>query len=184
MRTQVSDDFLWLPYATCRYVSCVADTGVLDEQIPFLEARPVKPEEEAYYDLPNRSEESATLYEHCVRAIERGLKFGKHGLPLIGSGDWNDGMNRVGSEGRGESVWLAFFLYDVLTQFAQLAQPVPRPCFCRTLPRRSAAVAAEHRANTPGTAAGIAAPTSTTENRSAPKPIQNVRSIPCRKAGR
>jgi cellobiose phosphorylase len=121
VRTQVSDDYLWLPYVTCRYVSCVADTGVLDEKIPFLEARPVKPEEEAYYDLPNRSEESATLYQHCVRAIERGLRFGEHGLPLIGCGDWNDGMNRVGNEGRGESVWLAFFLYDVLTQFAQLA---------------------------------------------------------------
>jgi cellobiose phosphorylase len=71
--------------------------------------------------LPNRSEESATLYQHCVRAIERGLQFGEHGLPRIGCGDWNDGMNRVGNQGRGESVWLAFFLYDVLTQFAPLA---------------------------------------------------------------
>ena len=122
VRTHFSDDYLWLPYVTCRYVSCVADTGVLDEIIPFLEARPVKPEEEAYYDLPNRSEESATLYQHCVRAIERGLKFGEHGLPLIGCGDWNDGMNMVGKEGRGESVWLAFFLYDVLTEFAGLAR--------------------------------------------------------------
>ena len=122
VRTHFSDDFLWLPYATCRYVSCVADTGVLEEKIPFLEARPVKPEEEAYYDLPNRAEESATLYQHCVRAIEHGLNFGGHGLPLIGCGDWNDGMNRVGNEGRGESVWLAFFLYDVLTSFSQLAQ--------------------------------------------------------------
>jgi cellobiose phosphorylase len=122
VRTHFSDDFLWLPYVTCRYVSCVADTGVLDEKISFLEARPVKPEEEAYYDLPNRSEESATLYQHCVRAIERGLKFGEHGLPLMGCGDWNDGMNMVGRNGRGESVWLAFFLHDVLTQFAELAR--------------------------------------------------------------
>ena len=122
VRTHFSDDFLWLPYVTCRYVACVADTGVLDEKIPFLEARPVKPEEEAYYDLPNRSEESGTLYQHCVRAIERGLKFGAHGLPLIGCGDWNDGMNMIGKDGRGESVWLAFFLYDVLTQFAGLAR--------------------------------------------------------------
>jgi cellobiose phosphorylase len=122
VRTHFSDDYLWLPYATCRYVACVADTGVLDEKIHFLEGRPVKPDEDAYYDLPNRSEESATLYEHGVRAIERALKFGEHGLPLIGCGDWNDGMNRVGNQGRGESVWLAFFLYDVLTQFAQLAR--------------------------------------------------------------
>ena len=129
VRTHFSDDFLWLPYVTCRYVSCLADTGVLDEKIPFLEARPVKPEEESYYDLPNRSEESATLYQHCVRAIERGLKFGEHGLPLMGCGDWNDGMNRVGNQGRGESVWLAFFLYDVLTQFAPLARAHRDPAF-------------------------------------------------------
>jgi cellobiose phosphorylase len=100
----------------------VADTGVLDEKIPFLEARPVKPDEEAYYDLPNRSEETVTLYQHCVRAIERGLKFGEHGLPLIGCGDWNDGMNMIGKDGRGESVWLAFFLYDVLIKFSELAR--------------------------------------------------------------
>ena len=122
VRTHCSDDYLWLPYATCRYVACVADTGVLDESVPFLEGRPLKPEEESYYDLPNRSESSATLYQHCVCAIERGLKFGQHGLPLIGCGDWNDGMNLVGKEGRGESVWLGFFLYDVLTQFAELAR--------------------------------------------------------------
>jgi cellobiose phosphorylase len=122
VRTHFSDDYLWLPYVTCRYVACVADIGVLDEKIPFLEARPLKQEEEAYYDLPNRSEESATLYQHCVRAIERGLNFGEHGLPLIGCGDWNDGMNRVGNLGRGESVWLAFFLYDVLIRFAALAR--------------------------------------------------------------
>ncbi|MCL4176987.1 MAG: cyclic beta 1-2 glucan synthetase [Verrucomicrobia bacterium] len=122
VRTHCSDDFLWLPYATCRYLECLADTGVLDESIPFLEARPVKPDEEAYYDLPSRSEESATLYQHCVRAIEHGLRFGDHGLPLIGSGDWNDGLNRVGHAGRGESVWLAFFLFDVLTRFSEVAR--------------------------------------------------------------
>jgi cyclic beta-1,2-glucan synthetase len=121
VRTHFSDDYLWLPYVTCHYVACLADTGVLDEVIPYLDARQVKPEEETYYDLPNRSEETATLYQHCVRAIERGLNFGAHGLPLMGSGDWNDGMNRVGKDGRGESVWLAFFLYDVLTRFAKLA---------------------------------------------------------------
>ena len=122
VRTHCSDDYLWLPYGTCRYVACVADSGVLDESIPFLEGRPLKPEEESYYDQPNRSATSATLYQHCVAAIERGLKFGQHGLPLMGGGDWNDGMNLVGKEGRGESVWLAFFLHDVLTQFAELAR--------------------------------------------------------------
>lgn len=121
VRTHFSDDYLWLPYATCRYVACLADTGVLDEPIGFLEGRPLKPEEESYYDLPHRSQASATLYQHCVSAIEHALTFGPHGLPLMGCGDWNDGMNLVGKDGRGESVWLAFFLYDVLTQFAELA---------------------------------------------------------------
>ena len=122
VRTHFSDDYLWLPYVTCRYVSCVADTGVLDEQVPFIDSRRLRPDEEAFYDVPARSENSETLYQHCVRAIENGFKFGEHGLPLMGCGDWNDGMNRVGKDGRGESVWLAFFLYDVLTQFAPLAR--------------------------------------------------------------
>jgi cyclic beta-1,2-glucan synthetase len=121
VRTHISDDYLWLPYATCRYVATVGDTGVLNENVQFLEGRPVKPEEESYYDLPLRSDQSASLYEHCVRAIKNGLKFGEHGLPLMGSGDWNDGMNRVGILGKGESIWLAFFFHDVLQQFAPLA---------------------------------------------------------------
>jgi cyclic beta-1,2-glucan synthetase len=121
VRTHFSDDYLWLPYVTCRYVSCVADTGILDEKVSFIEGRPLRPDEEAYYDMPGQSNESATLYEHCVRSIKNGLKFGVHGLPLIGCGDWNDGMNLIGQDGRGESVWLAFFFYDVLTEFAKIA---------------------------------------------------------------
>jgi cyclic beta-1,2-glucan synthetase len=122
VRTRCSDDYLWLPYVACRYAACVADTGVWDEIVPFLESRALKPDEESLYDLPQRSAESATLYTHCVRAIEHGLRFGAHGLPLMGSGDWNDGMNLVGEKGRGESVWLAFFLCDVLRQFAGVAR--------------------------------------------------------------
>ena len=121
VRTHFSDDYLWLPYATCRYVETVGDTGVLDSEIPFLESRALPPEQESNYDLPNRSAESGTLYEHCVRAIKYGLKFGEHGLPLMGCGDWNDGMNLVGEKGKGESVWLAFFLCDVLKHFSILA---------------------------------------------------------------
>ncbi len=122
VRTRCSDDYLWLPLATCRYVLATGDTGVLDEVSPFLEGRPVGPADESYFDLPVRSGESATLYEHCVRAVRHGLRLGSHGLPLMGSGDWNDGMNLVGIGGKGESVWLAFFLCEVLRQFAQLAR--------------------------------------------------------------
>ncbi|MEZ0271606.1 MAG: glucoamylase family protein [Methylophilaceae bacterium] len=122
VRTHFSDDYLWLPYAACRYVLATGDTGVLDESVHFLEGRELNPEEEAYYDQPQRSAETASLYEHCVRAIKHGLRFGVHHLPLIGCGDWNDGMNLVGREGRGESVWLAWFLYDNLQQFATLAR--------------------------------------------------------------
>ncbi len=121
VRTHFSDDYLWLPYAVCRYVLATGDRAILDESISFIEGRMLNPHEEAYYDLPQRSNESASLYDHCVRAIKYGLKFGAHGLPLIGCGDWNDGMNLVGREGKGESVWLAWFLYENLQKFSQLA---------------------------------------------------------------
>jgi cyclic beta-1,2-glucan synthetase len=121
VRTHCSDDYLWLPLAVYRYVTSTGDSGVLDETAPFIEGRPVNHDEDSYYDLPGRSAEVATLYAHCVRAIERGLKFGAHGLPLIGSCDWNDGMDKVGADGKGESIWLSFFLYEVLMRFAEVA---------------------------------------------------------------
>jgi len=129
VRTHCSDDYLWLPLAVCRYVQTTGDTGVLDETVDFLEGRPVNPEDDSYYDLPIRSVESASLYEHSVRAIRHGLRFGVHGLPLIGSGDWNDGMSRVGIQGRGESVWLGFFLHEVLRRFGQVATAHGDPAF-------------------------------------------------------
>jgi cyclic beta-1,2-glucan synthetase len=121
VRTHCSDDYLWLPLAVYRYVISTGDTGVLDENVHFIEGRQVNQDEDSYYDLPSRSAEVATLYVHCVRAIERGLKFGVHGLSLIGSCDWNDGMDKVGEHGKGESIWLSFFLYEVLMRFAEVA---------------------------------------------------------------
>ncbi|MGA9420829.1 MAG: cyclic beta 1-2 glucan synthetase, partial [Rhodanobacteraceae bacterium] len=129
VRTRCSDDFLWLPLATCRYVETTGDSSVLSEPVHFIEGRALNVGEESYYDLPTRSDRRASLYEHCVRAIEHGLRTGIHGLPLIGSGDWNDGMNNVGREGRGESVWLAFFFHEVLTEFSTVALNERDPAF-------------------------------------------------------
>jgi cyclic beta-1,2-glucan synthetase len=121
VRTTCSDDYLWLPYVVSRYVQQTGDDAILDEKIRFIEGRLLNPGEDSYYELPGISEQSDSLYQHCVLSVQHGFRYGAHGLPLMGSGDWNDGMDKVGNEGRGESVWLAFFLYEILERFRELA---------------------------------------------------------------
>ena len=121
VRTRFSDDLAWLPFVVNHYVRLTGDAAILDERVSFLTMRALEPHEHEVYDLPRVSDEQATLYEHCLRALRKACTTGAHGLPLIGIGDWNDGMNRVGVEGRGESVWLAWFLIATLRAFATQA---------------------------------------------------------------
>ena len=121
VRTRISDDVVWLAYCALQYIDTTGDAAVLDERIPFLEGRALQPEEHDAFFMPAVSEETATLFEHCARALDHGLQVGEHGLPLFGTGDWNDGMNRVGEKGKGESVWLGWFLYATLVSFAPVA---------------------------------------------------------------
>nr|WP_283243560.1 glucoamylase family protein [Feifania hominis] len=122
VRTRCSDDMLWLPWAVCEYLDHTADWDILDIRVPYLDAAPLKPGEQERYFTPRRSELRESLYEHCVRAIAACDKSGAHGMTLIRGGDWNDGMNRVGTETEGESVWLTWFLSMVLRRFAALTE--------------------------------------------------------------
>ena len=167
VRTHFSDDYLWLPYATCRYVDGTGDTGVLDESVavPRRRARWSRTRKPTT-TCPSAPSEAGTLYEHCVRAIDHGLRFGAHGLPLMGCGDWNDGMNRVGQQGKGESVWLAFFLYDVLQRFGRAGAAPGRRRVRAAMPGRSGAACSRTSSRTAGTASGTGARSSTTARRS------------------
>ncbi|KHD37627.1 NdvB [Clostridium acetobutylicum] len=122
IRTRFSDDLLWLPYVTIDYIKGTGDLSILDEVVPYIEDEPLKEGEDERYSLTKVSDKTGTIYEHCIKAIDKALKFGIHNIPLMGSGDWNDGMNTVGNKGKGESVWLGWFLYSILGNFKDIAK--------------------------------------------------------------
>ena len=182
----VSDDYLWLPLRGLPLRRARPATPACStSRCSSSKAAPVEPDEDSLLRPAGAlGRDRRRLYEHCVRAIEHGLRFGAHGLPLMGCGDWNDGMNLVGEHGKGESVWLGFFLYDVLTQFAELARRRGDAAFAERCAARGGAAARATSRRTAGTASGTAAPTSTTARRSARRRTRNARSIRSRRAGR
>jgi len=122
IRTKFSDDLVWLPFVTADYIENTRDWSILDVEVGYLEDEPLREDEDERYTVPRKSAEKSSIYEHCVRALDRSLRFGEHGIPLMGSGDWNDGMNTVGNKGKGESVWLGWFLYTTLSKFIPICQ--------------------------------------------------------------
>jgi cellobiose phosphorylase len=134
VRTRITDDLFFLPLVVHHYVTATGDAALLDERVPFLKSPVLRPEQEEDFNLPDVSGQTGTVYEHCVRALEHGYRLGPHGLPLMGTGDWNDGMNKVGAHGKGESVWNGWFFVTVLKAFAELAGrrgDAPRAAWCR-----------------------------------------------------
>lgn len=122
IRTRFSDDLLWLPYVTSDYIKNTGDYSILEESVEYLEDEPLKAGEDERYSISRKSDKTGTIYEHCIKALEKGLKFGIHNIPLMGSGDWNDGMSTVGNQGKGESVWLGWFVYSILRDFTDICK--------------------------------------------------------------
>jgi cellobiose phosphorylase len=122
IRTRFSDDLLWMPFVTSDYIKNTGDYSILDEEVNYIEDKPLKEGEDERYNIAKKSEKVGTVYEHCIKALEKGLKFGVHNIPLMGSGDWNDGMSTVGNGGKGESVWLGWFLYSILNDFITISK--------------------------------------------------------------
>lgn len=122
IRTRFSDDLLWLPYVTAEYINSTGDYSILEEEAPYLEDEPLREGEDERYTIVNQSSKSGSIYEHCLKAIDIALKFGRHNIPLMGSGDWNDGMSTVGNKGVGESIWVGWFLYKILDNFKEICK--------------------------------------------------------------